>query len=96
MLSFGAVGSDGTRPPAARRYLVKQSRQPIRSARQFARADALCDGGCSFAVTEVDADITLTVTDLRRRTTYYYAVAARDNVSARPGPRSRTVAARTR
>ena len=96
VLSFNAVGSDGTRPPAARRYLVKQSRQPIGSPRQFARAQALCDGGCRFAVDEVGAEITLTVTDLRPRATYYYAVAARDNVSSRPGPRSRTVAARTR
>ncbi len=36
------------------------------------------------------------VTDLRPRTTYFYAVDARDNVSGRTGPRSTTVKARTR
>jgi len=38
----------------------------------------------------------LTVNDLRLRTTYFYAVAARDNVSHRLGPRSRAVRIRTR
>ena len=93
-LSFLAAGSDGRRGPAARVYLVKQSLRPIRDARSFARADALCKGSCRFAVTALDTRLTLTVTDLRPGRTYYYAVAARDNVSARPGPRSRTVKAR--
>ena len=47
-------------------------------------------------MTKLGADITLTVTELRRRTTYHYAVAARDNVSTRCGPRSAAVTARTR
>jgi alpha-tubulin suppressor-like RCC1 family protein len=96
VLRFRAPGSDGSKPPAARGYLVKQSLRPIRTARDFARADALCKGTCRFKVTPVGASITLNVNQLRRRTTYYYAVAARDNVSNRPGPRSRTVSARTR
>jgi len=57
----------------------------------------LCKGRCRFAeVTEVGARITLTVTDLRRRATYYYAVAARDNVTGKLGRRSRPAKATTR
>ncbi|MFP5363320.1 MAG: RCC1 domain-containing protein [Thermoleophilia bacterium] len=96
VLTFRAPGSDGSRPPAARAYLVKQSVRPIRTADEFRRAPALCRGACTFDVTEPRASITLKVIDLRRRTTYYYAVAARDNVSSRAGPRSRTVRATTR
>ncbi len=97
MLSFEAAGSDGDRPPAARSYLVKQSRRPIRSRRGFKRAQTLCKGSCRFpAATSVGGELTLSVEDLRPRTTYYYAVAARDNVSRRLGPRSRAVRVRTR
>ncbi|MDP8924578.1 MAG: hypothetical protein M3O34_17120, partial [Chloroflexota bacterium] len=96
VLTFEAAGTDKANPPAATRYLVKQSHRPIRTARDFKRAHSLCGGTCRFAVTEVQAKITLTVTDLRRRTTYYYAVAARDNVSGRLGPRSKTIRVRTR
>jgi hypothetical protein len=96
-LSFNAPGTDGNRPPAARTYLVKQSRRPIRGRRGFRRAQTLCRGHCRFpAITQVGGKVTLTVTHLRPRTTYYYAVAARDNVSLRLGPRSRAVAGRTR
>jgi len=95
ILTFRAAGSDASRPPAARTYFIKQSLRPIRDARSFKSADALCKGSCRFAVTALDTSLELTVTDLRPRRTYYYAVAARDNVSARPGPRSRTVKART-
>jgi len=96
VLSFRAPGSDGSNPPAARSYVVKQSLRPIRSARDFDRAPTLCGGACTFAVTPIAAAITLKVTDLRRTTTYYYAVAARDNVSKRVGLRSRTVSAKTK
>ncbi len=96
ILTFEAPGSDSSRPPAARGYLVKQSLRPIRSAAQYARAGALCRGTCRFAVTVLGTTLTLTVTDLRPRRTYYYAIAARDNVTARPGPRSKTIDARTR
>jgi len=95
-LTFRATGTESTKAPAARGYLVKQSRRPIRSANDFRRADALCKGACSFKVVEVGEKVTLKITDLRRGSTYYYAVAARDNVSARIGPRSETVTARTR
>lgn len=37
VLTFKASGSDGSRPPAARSYLVKQSRRPICSSRGFRR-----------------------------------------------------------
>ncbi len=96
MLSFRASGSDGSDPPAARRYVIKQSRHRIRSARDFRRAPALCRGTCRFSVTEPGVEVTLDVTGLRRHRTYHYAIAARDNVSARVGHRSKTVKAKTR
>ncbi|MDQ3632444.1 MAG: fibronectin type III domain-containing protein [Actinomycetota bacterium] len=94
-LDFKTPGTDGTQPPPVRRYLVKQSLRPIRDSRDFARAQTLCQGSCRFAVSEVGDRVSLKVRDLRPRTTYYYAVSARDNVSGRPGPRSRGVTART-
>jgi len=96
VLSFPAVGSDGTHPPAAHGYLVKQSRHPIHSARDFRRAQTLCRGYCRFSATAVGARITLTITHLQPHSTYYYALTARDNVSGRPGPRSPTAWTRTR
>lgn len=95
-LSFKAVGTDGSRPPSARAYVVRQSTRPIRTARDFRRATLLCKGSCRFPVTRVGEEITLTVTDLKRRTTYYYAVSARDNVSGRLGPRSVSIRVQTK
>ncbi len=94
-LSFNAPGTDANHPPPARSYLVKQSRHPIPTNRAFARAQTLCHGACRFTIAAIGDKITLTVTDLRPHTTYYYAIAARDNVSAKQGPRSQTVTART-
>ena len=97
VLRFIAPGSDGRKPPAARTYVIKQSLRPIRGARGFRRAQTLCKGRCRFPeVTEVGAPIKLTVKQLLPRTTYYYAVAARDNVSGRLGARSRPAKAKTR
>ncbi len=95
-LDFNAPGTDRDHPPAARSYLVKQSTRPIRNPRDFARAQTLCAGTCRFDVSRIGAQIALTITGLRPHTTYYYAIAARDNVSAKRGPRSQTVKARTR
>ncbi len=95
VLSFAAPGSDGPSPPAARGYLVKQSRSPVRSPRDFRRAQTLCHADCRFAVTTIGARITLTITHLTPHSTYYYAITARDNVSGRPGPRSPTAQIRT-
>ena len=96
VLTFPAAGSDGSKAPPARRYLVKQSLSPIRTATDFRRAAALCGGSCAFDLTELPGTLKLDVTDLRRRTTYYYAVAARDNVSGRTGPRSKTARVKTK
>jgi alpha-tubulin suppressor-like RCC1 family protein len=96
VLSFRVAGTDGSKPPAARRYLVKQSERPIRTAADFRRAAALCRGTCTFDVTRLDATAQLTITDLRRNRRYYYAVVARDNVSGRTGPRSKTVTTKAR
>jgi alpha-tubulin suppressor-like RCC1 family protein len=96
VLVWGAPGSDNRNPPAARAYLVEQSSHPIRGAREFTRAQTLCHGSCRFPVTAVGATIKLTITHLRPHTTYYYTVAALDNVTGRRGPDSRTVKIRTR
>ncbi|MDQ6803548.1 MAG: hypothetical protein M3065_00980, partial [Actinomycetota bacterium] len=77
-LDFSAPGTDASHAPPARSYVVKQARRPIVSARGFARAQTLCKGVCRFTVSKVGGGVTLTVTDLRPHTTYYYAVAARD------------------
>ncbi len=95
-LRFAAPGTDGGNSPPAVAYLVKQSPRPIRSRRAFDAAHSLCRGSCRFAVQRVGEEVTLTVTDLRPRTAYAYAIVARDNVTARRGPRSRTVSVRTR
>jgi hypothetical protein len=44
----------------------------------------------------VGATLKLTVTRLRRGRLYYFSVKARDNVSKRTGPRSKTVRVRVR
>jgi hypothetical protein len=95
VLNFKAVGSNGSSPPAARSYLIAQSQRPIRTARDFSHAAKLCGGRCTFPVTQLDTPITLNVTNLQPGTTYYYAVAARDNVTGRPGPRTPAVRAKT-
>ena len=95
-LSFRVAGTDGAKQPAARGYRIKQSMRSIRTSRDFSRAASLCRGRCSFAVTRLDATVTLTITNLRRNRVYYYAIAALDNVSARIGPRSRTIRVRAR
>ena len=96
-LSFRVAGTDRGKAPAARRYLVKQSTRPIRTARDFARAAALCRGKCPFPqLTSINATVTLDVVRLVRNRLYYYAVAAIDNVSSRVGPRSRTISIRAR
>jgi len=94
-LTFDAAASDGRSEPAAQTYLVKQSRRPIRTKRDFAQAQALCRGTCRFSVNETGAKLLLTVTNLRPRGTYYYKVAARDNVSHLKGPRSVMAKVRT-
>jgi alpha-tubulin suppressor-like RCC1 family protein len=94
-LEFTAPGTDGHNPPPATSYLVKQSLHPIRDQAEFARAATLCHGACRFAVTKIGTEIKLVITHLHPDTTYYYAIAARDNVTARAGPRSKTVEAQT-
>lgn len=75
---------------------MKQSLRPIRSRRDFTRADALCAGSCRFAISQVGTRVSLAITDLRPGIAYQYAVAAYDNVSGRVGQRSAAVTARTR
>jgi alpha-tubulin suppressor-like RCC1 family protein len=94
-LDFTAPGTDGRNPPPANSYLVKQSPRPIASSHDFITASALCHGACRFTVSQIGTTIKLTVTALRPDTGYYYSVAALDNVTARPGPRSRMVKAKT-
>jgi alpha-tubulin suppressor-like RCC1 family protein len=94
-LDFHAPGTDGDHSPPARSYLIRQSRRPIRTARDFARGQSLCLGVCRFTPNQVGGKVSLTVTDLPSHTIYYYAVAARDNVSAARGPRSQAIKQRT-
>jgi alpha-tubulin suppressor-like RCC1 family protein len=94
-LFFNASGTGGNQLPPARGYVIKQSRRPIRTARDFRRAQALCGGDCVFAVNNVGDPVFLIVTQLLRHTTYYYAIRPRDNVTNRCGPRSQTVKATT-
>jgi len=96
VLRFRAPGVDNGRGAAARSYVVKQSLSPMRDKRGIRRARTLCGGGCRFAPARVGATITLTITDLLPRKTYYYVVAARDSVSGRLGPASRVVRVQTR
>ena len=95
-MSFRAAGTDRGRGEAVQTYLVKQSLKPIRGKRGVARAQSLCDGTCRFTVTKVNTTLTLTITDLRPNTTYHYTIAARDNLTGRPGPPSPSNHARTR
>jgi hypothetical protein len=95
-LSFRSTGTEGSRLPPARGYLVKRSSRPIRSARDFARARALCGGKCTFDVTRVGATLRLRITGLRAGSTVHLSVAARDNVSGRIGPRSPSIRLRVR
>lgn len=95
-LDFTAPGTDGNNPPAATSYLIKQSSHAIRNQHNFIASQALCKGACHFTVTKVGTEIRLTVTALRPRTIYHYAVAARDNVTGQPGPLSQAVTGRTR
>jgi hypothetical protein len=94
-LTFSAPGSVGRSAPPAGRFVVKQSPRPIKSERDFGRARTLCKGVCRFGPTRVGQRITLTVTGLRPRARYYYAVKA-VGASGRTGPRSKTAKATTR
>jgi alpha-tubulin suppressor-like RCC1 family protein len=94
-LRFSAPGSDGGGGPAVTSYVIRQSRHPLRTGLAFAHAPALCHGACRFTVARIGTEIILTVTNLKLGTKYYYAVAALDNVTARPGPRSPAVAVKT-
>ena len=96
VLTFQAAGTDGRKAPAAQNYVIKQSTRPIRTRRDFDRGVVLCGGKCAFDITSTDSTVDLTVTRLQRSRLYHYAVAARDNVSSRMGPRSRTVSVRVR
>ena len=85
---FRATGA-----PPARRYVVKQARSRIRSARSFRRARSLCRGLCRFRVDAEGSRVELLVTGLRPATRYCYAVRAR--YGRRLAPRSTSVCTRT-
>ena len=95
MLSFTAPGTAGQSPPAASSYLIAQTTKPIHGTRAFLTAPVLCAGRCHFGVTAVGTTVNLMITHLRPGTIYYYTVAARDNVTASPGPRSVAIRVRT-
>jgi hypothetical protein len=86
MLTDGALGATS---------LIKQSLQPIANAHDSNTAQALCNGACRFSITQIGTQIKLAVNGLRPHTIYYYAIAALDNVTARPGAASLTVKTQT-
>ena len=94
-LDFKAPGTNADKPPATTSYLVKQSLRPIGTQHDFSTAQALCNGACRFRMTQIGAKIALMITGLRPNTVYYYAIAALDNVTARPGPRTPTLETKT-
>lgn len=79
LVRFSAVGSDGSNPPPARKYIVKQSRVPITTRSRWRRAQSLCDGACVFGPDEVGDTLSLIVSRLSPQTTYHYAVRAKDD-----------------
>jgi hypothetical protein len=93
-LSFRAVGTDGRAPPAARRYLFRQSERPIETLDDFARARPLCGGACEFEPGGVGTRVSLSLTDLRPGTTYHWAVRAQ-GPDGRLGPLSNNASAAT-
>ena len=88
------AGARATRGAPPRRYVVKQSRRPITSARRFARARSLCRRACVLPVGPRGA-VTVFIRNLRPATRYFYALRAVD-ARGRRGPVSRSVGARTR
>jgi Galactose oxidase, central domain len=94
-LRFRASASDRRAGPPVRRYVIKQSTRPIDGARGFKRARSLCTRSCRFAPLRVGARLRLSVTKLCLGATYYYAIRALDE-GGNLGPRSRSVAVRTR
>lgn len=77
-LRFRATASDGRKGPPVRRYIVKQSTRPIRSARSFRRARSLCRSSCRFAPRRRGSRLSLSVRRVCPGRRYYYAVRARD------------------
>lgn len=82
----------GLAPARARAGLCAAlaSRAPSAPERDLSRARSLGHGSCRFNVV-VGTKIKLTINHLRPHAIYYYAIAARDNVSGRLGAGSRTV-----
>ena len=95
VLSFLAPGTVAGAGPPARRYVIKQSERPITSERAFRRAQTLCRKTCAFAPQKRGERLSLTITQLRSKRMYYYAIKA-VGVAPRTGSRSKTVRVRTR
>jgi len=93
-LTFSAVGSDGSEPPPAGEYVVKQALTPITDQAAFDAARTLCDQVCTFTPEDVGDPISLTVADLDPDTSYHYAVRARNDAGGL-GPLSQSVQATT-
>jgi hypothetical protein len=77
-LRFRAPASDGRSGPPVRRYIVKQSKRPITSARRFRKARSLCRSSCRFAPTRRGSRLILSVRGLCPGRRYYYAIRAKD------------------
>ncbi|HUP69358.1 MAG TPA: kelch repeat-containing protein [Acidimicrobiales bacterium] len=87
-LTFAAPADDQQFPkdsPPAERYEIRQSQLPFTDADSFASARSLCPvGGCPFVPPQVGSTLSLEVHDLEPATTYYYAVAALNDIGQGP------------
>ena len=77
-LRFGAPASDGRAGPPVRRFILKQSTRPIKTARGFRKARSLCRSSCRFGPRRVGSRLTLTVRGLCPGRRYFYAIRAKD------------------
>lgn len=91
-LAFSAPPSDGSFPPPAERYVVKQAAAPIVGEAAFAAATTLCPAECRFSPRAVGDKLSLAVADLAPGTEYYYALRAVNEIG-QVGPISNSVSA---
>lgn len=77
-LTFSAPGS-----PPATRYVIRQAKRRINGEAEFGRARALCGGTCVFGARAAGERLSLRVTGLRPKRTYFYALRAVSAAGAR-------------
>lgn len=86
-LTWSAPASDGSFPPPAGRYIVKQSTSPITNEADFAAARSLCAEGCRYSPGAVGHQLSLSVANLGAGATYHYSIRAVNEIDL-TGPMS--------